>query len=85
MPKAVFSDAYKVILFHLIQERKQAGITQQELANRLNRPQPFISQIENGVRRIDVLEFYAIAKAIGTDPAWLFNQIAKELPDDIEV
>ncbi|MAC89388.1 helix-turn-helix transcriptional regulator [Maricaulis sp.] len=85
MPKAVFSDAYKVILFHLIQERKQAGITQQELANRLNRPQPFISQIENGVRRIDVLEFYAIAKAIGTDPAKLFNQIVRELPDDIEV
>ena len=39
------------------QARNKAGLTQQELAKRLRKPQSFIAKYEGGERRLDVLEF----------------------------
>jgi transcriptional regulator with XRE-family HTH domain len=52
----------------LIEERKRIGLTQAELAERLSRPQSFISKVERGERRLDVLEFFELAKALRIDP-----------------
>jgi len=52
----------------LIQTRKHAGITQAVLAERLKRPQSFVSKYERGERRLDVVEFGEVAKALGIDP-----------------
>ena len=52
----------------MIAARKRAGLTQQELANRLKRPQSFVAKYEGGERRLDVVEFIAIAQAISIDP-----------------
>ena len=71
MPKSVFTDANKVVVDELIAARKAAGLRQQDLAERLGKPQSFISRIEGGQRRIDVLEFYAIARAMKINPAEL--------------
>ena len=56
--------------FHklLIEARKQANLTQSDLAVRLNRPQSFVSKYERGERRLDVVEFGEVAKALGIDP-----------------
>jgi hypothetical protein len=43
------------------------GSSQRELADRLGKPQSFVAKVERGERRIDVIEFIAIAKAIGRD------------------
>jgi transcriptional regulator with XRE-family HTH domain len=51
----------------LIEVRKQANITQVELAQRLGKPQSFVSKYENAERRIDVIEFIDICEAIGVD------------------
>ncbi|MGN6369063.1 MAG: helix-turn-helix domain-containing protein [Phycisphaerae bacterium] len=48
--------------------RKGAGITQAELAKRLRLPQSFVSKYERGERRLDVVEFLAIAECLGADP-----------------
>lgn len=85
MPKSVFTDAYGELLFLLVETRKAAGVTQVELAKRLNRPQPFVSYLERGERRIDVIEFCAIAGALGVDPAALFGQLLKKLPSQIDI
>lgn len=85
MPRSVFTDAYTVLLETLIAARRRAGITQVELSARLGKPQPFISKIERGVRRIDVVEFYAIARALGADPVGLFASVAKKLPKTIDI
>jgi transcriptional regulator with XRE-family HTH domain len=53
----------------LVRARETKGVTQTELAARLGRPQSFVSNYENGQRRIDVIEFIQIAKALGLDPA----------------
>jgi transcriptional regulator with XRE-family HTH domain len=66
--KSVFSDKYDRFRQRLIQARKQAGLTQVELSVRLSRPQSFVSKYERGERRLDVIEFFEVARAIGVDP-----------------
>lgn len=85
VPKSVFTAAYAVLLDVLVEARKDAGLTQLELARRLGRPQPFISYIERGERRIDVVEFYVIARALGCDPRALFDRVITNLPDQVVI
>ena len=66
--KSVFSDKYDQFRQRLVEERKQAGLTQVELSERLSRPQSFVSKYERGERRLDVIEFFEVARAIGIDP-----------------
>jgi transcriptional regulator with XRE-family HTH domain len=53
----------------LVQARRAAGLNQVELAEKLGRPQSFVSKIEKGDRRIDVLELIAICHHLRIDPA----------------
>lgn len=85
MPKSVFTDAYRILLETIIAARKQAGVTQVELAERLGKPQPFVSYVERGERRLDVIEFCVVARALGYDPEELFARLAKRLPADVEI
>lgn len=85
MPKSVFSDAYKELLALLVESRKSAGLTQTELAERLNRPQPFVSYYERGERRVDVVEFITIARAIGVLPDNLFQRLLSQVPEDTTI
>jgi transcriptional regulator with XRE-family HTH domain len=85
LPKSVFSDAYAVLLDVLVSARKEARVTQVELAARLGRPQPFISYVESGERRVDVIEFCAIARALGADPIVLFTSVNNRLPDRLDI
>jgi transcriptional regulator with XRE-family HTH domain len=55
----------------LILARRQGGLTQQAVAERLDRPQSFVAKYENGERRLDVLEFLAVARALEADPVGL--------------
>ena len=75
MRKSVHSEGQKAFRALMVAARKSAGLTQQELGKRLRRPQSFVAKYEKGERRIDVIEFVAIARAIGTDPARLFKRL----------
>lgn len=85
MPRSVFTDSYEVLREELVRAREKAGLTQAELSARLGRPQPFISKVEHGVRRIDVIEFCAIARALQVEPSTLFSRVARRLPTKIEI
>lgn len=54
--------------------RKAAGITQVELAEWLGKPQSFVSKVERGERRLDVIEFCQVAEALGHNPAKLLQK-----------
>jgi transcriptional regulator with XRE-family HTH domain len=85
MPKSQFTDAYGAFLQALIAARKAAGVSQAELGRRLGRDQPFVSLIERGVRRVDVIEFYAIATALGVDSIALYTDVVRAMPAKIEI
>ena len=77
--KSVFTEEYEQLLTRLIQARKGAALTQQELAQRLGRIQSFVSKYERGERRLDVIEFIHVAHAIGVNAADLVATIEKGL------
>jgi transcriptional regulator with XRE-family HTH domain len=66
--KSVHSTEQLAFCELMIAARKRAGLTQQQLAKRLKRPQSFVAKYEGGERRLDVVEFVTIARAIGADP-----------------
>jgi transcriptional regulator with XRE-family HTH domain len=70
-------ERYEKLRMMLVEARETAGLTQVELAGRLDRPQSFVSKIERGVRKIDVIEFVEIARAIEFDPAAFLRKLDK--------
>jgi transcriptional regulator with XRE-family HTH domain len=83
--KSVFNPPYGLLLALLKQTRLGAGVSQTELARRLKRPQPFVSYVERGERRVDVIEFYAIMRALGADPEEAFSALVRKLPSRVEI
>ena len=76
--KSVFTQRYGRFLEGIINARKDAGLTQQELADRLARPQSYVSKYERGERRLDVLEFVDIVEALGVDPHPFLDDLREE-------
>lgn len=68
-------ERYEKLRLLLAKAREEAGLTQVELAERLDRPQTFVSKIERGVRGVDVIEFIEIAKAMGLDPGKFIKKL----------
>ena len=85
MPKTVFSGAHQHLVALLISARRKAKLTQTDLAQLIGKDQKFISLIERGQRRVDVLEFYVIAKAMGLEPLKLYGELIKKLPERLEI
>jgi transcriptional regulator with XRE-family HTH domain len=59
----------------MVNARKDAGLTQHQLAKRLRKPQSFIAKYEGGERRIDVVEFLTITAAMGADPVKILRAL----------
>ncbi|WP_426610582.1 helix-turn-helix domain-containing protein [Bradyrhizobium sp. McL0616] len=82
MQKSLKSTEYARFIAILVAMRKDAGVRQQALAKKLGRPQSFVAKYEGGERRIDVLEFIAIVRALGANPSKVFRDFlaGKEAP-----
>lgn len=61
----------------LTKARTNAGLTQRELARRLDRAHSFVGKIESGERQLNVLEFCDYASALGADAADLLRSVLK--------
>jgi transcriptional regulator with XRE-family HTH domain len=68
----------------MVKARKAAGLTQQELADRLHKPQSFVAKYEGGERRIDVVEFLTVCQAIGADSAKLLKALKNAIGADAQ-
>lgn len=60
----------------LISARVAKGLTQAELAERLDRPQSYVSKVETGERRLDVVEMIYLCREIDVDPVELVEAVA---------
>ena len=76
MVSAIFTEDYEVLVSLLVSARRQAGLSQRGLAARIGRSQSHINMIEKRQRRIEVREFYLLCKALGADPAVVFQTFA---------
>jgi len=65
MERSVASNRLKRLQALLRQKRQDAGLRQVDLAERLGRPQSFVSSYETGDRCLDVLELEQVCKALG--------------------
>ena len=61
MSKSVYTQEYKEIIKRLKKGRMEAGLAQQAVADKLGKPQSYISKIESGERRLDVAEIKKFA------------------------
>jgi transcriptional regulator with XRE-family HTH domain len=66
--KSIHTDEYGRFRALLVEARKGSGLSQAGLAERLGKPQSFVSKFEHGERRLDVVEFRQVAVAIGIEP-----------------
>lgn len=73
--KSTFTKRYTWFCEILIDARKRNGLTQVEVAATLGTPQSYVSKYESGERRLDVVEFIAVATALGEDPLELLRQV----------
>lgn len=65
--KSIYSDEYRILLSELITAREKSGLTQLDLAKYLQVSQATVSKIENGERRLDIIELRSICNALGID------------------
>ncbi len=77
MRSSIHSPAYAALRELLVAARRTAGLSQEDVARRLGRPQSFVAKYEGGERKLDVIEFIALAGALEQDPVQLFESLVE--------
>ena len=80
MKKSLYTRENKIFCGLLKALRNEAGLTQREVAQRLEWPQTYVSRYESGERRLDPVELYAVCGALDTP----FIEFAKRWEEAIE-
>jgi len=77
LTKSLQLPEHRVLCGLLAVTRREAGLTQHIVAMRLKRPQSFVAKYEGGERRLDLIEFVAVAEALSADPVELLRAFLK--------
>ena len=77
--KAKLADELLILGRVLVEARERAGLKQSDVAARLGLPASYLSKVENGTRRLDVIELIRIAEAMGADPSEIVSELQREL------
>ncbi len=59
--------------------REKAGLTQADVAARLDKPQSFVAKYEGGERRLSAIEFVDVVRALGVEPIAAMRQLIKAI------
>ena len=81
MTKTIYTEAQAALCEAITVARKDAGLSQMEMAAKLNCHQSMIARVESGQRRIDVIELIIIARAIGVDPYEIIGGLWDKVPE----
>lgn len=77
MNKTLGSRQHEALIAFLIERRKAAGLSQEELAAKLGEYQSFVARMESGQRRVDVVEFLSLAAILRFDVKAALAEITK--------
>jgi transcriptional regulator with XRE-family HTH domain len=75
--RSLFSPAYRRLRDWLVTGRHAQSLTQVQLAEKLGRPQSFVSKYERGERRLDFVEVFEIAEVLGVDVRDLVTELRR--------
>jgi len=73
--RANFSRKHDYFRALMLDARRKAKLTQRQLAQRLGKPQSYVSKYESGERRLDVLAFHAVAKVLRINVRSFFDAL----------
>lgn len=82
MSKTIYRPEHAALLALLKKYRKAAGLTQVQCSKALNRPQSFMSDVESGTRRLDIVQLRDLCKVLGIGLTDLIVEFEKSLPED---
>lgn len=68
MEKTIYSRQYEVLRHWLKRAREKQGLTLRDVGKMLDVPHSFIQKVENGERRLDVIEYITICEALKLNP-----------------
>ncbi len=80
MKKSVWQEKYKTLATELGEIRKSLGLTQSQLAKKLDKPQSYVSKYESGDRYLDFIEVLAVCEACNADPVQLIQKLNVSFP-----
>lgn len=75
MAHPIHDPRYQQVAALLAVIRRDRGLLQQDVADRLGRPQAYVSKVESGVRRVDLIELIDFLTALETDPKDFLDRI----------
>lgn len=78
MPKSLNSPLQKKLAAMLVEARQKAGLRQVDLAEKLRVYQSWITHMESGQRRIDVVELIELGKVLDFEPADFIKKLTKK-------
>ena len=67
MNKTIYSKEHRYLVRQLKKARKEIGLSQEQVANLLRRTQSYVSKIESGQRKIDIVQLKKFAKIYKKD------------------
>lgn len=79
--ESAFTARYTAFRRMLADARVSRGYTQQQVADRLGKPQSFVSKYERGERRLDVVELIALSQVLDLDPCSIMRAVATVPPE----
>jgi transcriptional regulator with XRE-family HTH domain len=79
MDKSIHTSEYALVLAELRSARESAELSQRALAVRLKVPHSWISKVETGERRVDLVEFCRFLSACGVDPASVCQRLLQQI------
>jgi transcriptional regulator with XRE-family HTH domain len=77
--KSIYRKEYKYFVEVLIEFRNKAGLLQIDLAKMLNVHQSYVSKIETGQRRVDIIELREICSYLNTNLIEFTKQLEKKI------
>lgn len=79
MRRSIHSAPYAALRQLLTEARINAGLTQEQLAAKLARPQSYVAKYETGDRRLDVIELVEVCELLRVQPASILSTIRDAL------
>lgn len=73
MTKSLYSNEHTKLVERLKQARKEAEMDQKDVAKALGKTQSYVSKIEAGQRKIDVLQLKEFAKIYSKNISFFLN------------